>query len=68
MPARPSPVTVTDELLVHVLDALGEIRDRLPERSPEPADGSTKVSEPAAPASKRTASRGSVSKQTKIKE
>lgn len=53
MPNLPSPVSVTDEYLAAVLGVLGEIRDRLPAPKPEPAAGTTKVSEPA----KRTPSR-----------
>lgn len=44
---RPHAVTSTDELLVHVLDVLDEIRDRLPAPKQEPAAGPAKVSEPA---------------------
>ena len=43
----PRPVSVTDEYLAAVLDALGEIRDRLPAPKAEPQPGPVKVSEPA---------------------
>jgi len=50
----PRPVSVTDEYLAAVLDALGEIRDRLPAPKPEAKPGPTKVAEPANRPAKKT--------------
>ncbi|MFE9099853.1 hypothetical protein [Actinomadura geliboluensis] len=46
----PNPVTPTDFYLAAIHDRLGEIRDRLPVRAVEPAEGEpVELREPAAP-------------------
>lgn len=58
-PGLPRPVVPTDFYLAAIHDRLGELLDRLPERSPaERADGTVELTEPKRPAPAKKAGAG----------